>query len=283
MRFVRLIAAATVALVVAVAAGTLLAFAASTLRTTDAKARMSMCEGARIRIDRAAPPLGVKPLLVKIVDSDNRLVWVRHRVVGAPQRAWRFRARKAGSYRVVFHHLSESRILDLQVVPCARVVAIRENDRGRALFRIRNMRPGQTNKRCIRVTYSGKRPARIRLYGTTTGRGLDHYLDVVVTRGWARREEFPSCRTFVPDGQDYLGRGPGVVFVGTLTSLPDSWASAQDDATPGSRRAWVRGQSHVYRIAVTLPRRVGNEAQGITARQQFVWEARPVPAPSALS
>jgi hypothetical protein len=276
VRLLRLIAAASVGLLVVVAAGALIAVAASKLRAPDSKARMSLCQGARIRIDRAAPALGIRPLLVKIVDKNNRLLWVRRRTLGSPQRAWMFRARRAGSYRVVFHHLYQSRILDLLAVPCAKKVAIRENDNGRAMFRIANMRPGQTNKRCIRVAYAGTLPARVRLYGTTTGELADH-LDVVVTRGWSRRDEFPSCRTFVPDRRNYMGRGRGVVFVGTLASLPDDWASATDDATTGSQRVWLRGQSHVYRVAVTLPRRVGNDVQGLTAQQRFVWEARPLP------
>jgi hypothetical protein len=276
MRALRVTAAVAIGLLFAAAAGTLIALAASQLRAPENKARMSMCQGARIRIDRAAVPLGMKPLLVKIVDKDNRLLWIRRRAPGAPQKDWMFRARKAGPYRVVFHPDSQTRILDLLAVPCAKPVAIRENDRGRAMFRVTNMKPGQTKKRCIRVTYSGTRPARVRLYGATSGRGLDRYLDVVVTRGWARRDEFPSCRTFVPDRRNYAGLGRGVVFVGTLEGLPDRWSSAFDDATLGSQRPWLRGQTHVYRIAVTLPRRIGNEAQGINARQRFVWEARPL-------
>ena len=277
MRALRVSVAVLAGLLVAAVAGTLLALAAATLRAPESRARMSMCAGARIRIDRAAPSLDVKPLLVKIVDRNNRLVWVRRRAIGALQKPWTFRARRAGPYRVIFHHLSQSRILDLLALPCARPVAIRENDRGRAMFRIENMRPGETRKRCIRVTYSGTRPVRVRLYGTTRGHGLDRFLDVVVTRGWARRDEFPSCRTFVPDRRNYVGLGRGIVFVGTLAGLPDDWASAVDDATLGSPRVWLRGQSHVYRIAVTLPRRTGNDAQGINARQRFVWEARPLP------
>lgn len=279
MRAVRVSLAVVAGFAFAAAAGTLIALAASRLRAPDTRARMSMCEGARIRIDRAAPALGIQPLLVKIVDRDNDLLWIRRRALGAPQKAWTFRARRAGPYRVVFHHLSQTRILDLLAVPCGTKVAIQEDDRGRTMFRVGDMRPGQTKKRCIRVTYSGTLAARVRLYGATTGRGLDRYLDLVVTRGWARRDEFPSCRTFVPDRRNYAGLGRGVVFVGTLASLPDDWASAVDDATLGSPRVWLGGQSHVYRFAVTLPRRVGNEAQGIAARQRFVWEARPLPRP----
>ena len=261
MRALRVSVAVVAGFLFAAAAGTLIALAASSLRAPDTRARMSMCQGARIRIDRAAPALGIKPLLVKIVDRDNHLVWIRRRLLGAPQRKWMFRARRAQTYRVVFHHNFQTRILDLLVVPCAKRVAIRENDRGRAMFRLNDMKPGVTKKRCIRVIYAGKVPARVRLYGTTSGRGLDRYLDVVITRGWARRDEFPSCRTFVPDRTNYARLGKGVVFVGTLEGLPDSWASAMDDATSRALRPWLGGQSHVYRIAVTLPKRVGNEAQ----------------------
>jgi hypothetical protein len=128
------------------------------------------------------------------------------------------------------------------------------------------------------VTYSGKAPARVRLYGiTATETALDRHLLVVVTRGWAARDEFPSCSSFVPDRRNYAGLGRGVVFVGTSAGLPHAWASATDDAARGARRVWRRGQSHVYRFSVSLPETVGNDVQGVTAERAFVWEARPLP------
>jgi hypothetical protein len=155
-------------------------------------------------------------------------------------------------------------------------VSIEQNDRGQAMFRLGNMAPGESHVACVRVTYSGTRPARVRLYGTTTGGGLDRDLVVVVTRGWSARDEFPSCRSFVPDRRNYARLGRGVVFVGTLAGLPHAWATGTDDAARGARRAWRRGQSHVYRFSVSLPKTVGNDAQGLTAEQAFVWEARPL-------
>ena len=148
------------------------------------------------------------------------------------------------------------------------------------MFRLENLAPGAADEACVRVTYGGNRPARLRLYGATTGSGLESHLLLTVTRGWAARDEFPSCRSFVPDLRDYVGLGRGVVYVGTLAGFPDSWASAPDDAVNGMRRTWRRGQSHAFKFSVTLPRDAGNAIQGLTAEQSFVWEARPLPKPS---
>ncbi|MGZ8694333.1 MAG: hypothetical protein ACXWYS_02710 [Gaiellaceae bacterium] len=269
--------ATAAALVVAAAAGTLLALAASSLRSTPLRVRMSICTRQWTRVDRSAQLLGIRPLQAEILDPNDRRVWVRRRRVGSPQRPWRFRTWRAGDYQVVFRRGQTSATLDLLVAQCSRRVAIDENDRRQAMFRLTNMTPGTTDTACVRVTYSGTRPAHVRLYGTTTGSGLGRHLLLVVTRGSAPRDEFPSCRTFVPDRRNYVGLGRGVVFVGTLAGLPQGWASALDDATRGSVRVWRRGQSHAYRLAVTLPRTAGNDAQGLTAKQAFVWEARPLP------
>ncbi len=43
--------------------------------------------------------------------------------------------------------------------------------------------PGNTTSACIKVTFDGSLASTVRLYGATTGSGLDQYLDLKVTRG----------------------------------------------------------------------------------------------------
>ena len=143
-----------------------------------------------------------------------------------------------------------------------------------ALFAVRNARPGITKRACVQVTYAGKQPARVRLYGTMAGTGLARYLQLEVVRGWMSRGS-ASCSSFRPDRRNYLGLAPGIVYAGTLAGLPRTFTSAPNDATWHSTRTWRRGASHAYEFVVTLPRTVGNEAQGRTASATFVWEARP--------
>ena len=114
----------------------------------------------------------------------------------------------------------------------------------------------------------------MRLYGTTTGSGLDQYLDLKVTRGTYNPSTpaFKSCTNFQADGTDYLGAGNGVIYTGTLQAYPDDYASGLVDPTSGAPESWSSGEVHVYRFDMTLQSNFA--AQGKNATQTFRWEAR---------
>ena len=120
----------------------------------------------------------------------------------------------------------------------------------------------------------GSIPSTVRLHGTTTGTGLDAYLDLKVTRGSysPSTPAFKSCANFQPDATNYIGAGNGVIYNGTLQGFPDDYASGLVDPLSGSPESWTTGESHVYRLDVTLQSNFG--AQGKTAAQVFRWEAR---------
>src|SRR5687768_9296799 len=65
----------------------------------------------------------------------------------------------------------------------AGTVALTDNDSGTAMFSMSNAKPGATDSGCITVTSTGTLPSLVKLYGTTTGTGLDAFLTLVVTRG----------------------------------------------------------------------------------------------------
>ncbi|MFN2471061.1 MAG: hypothetical protein ABR583_08750 [Gaiellaceae bacterium] len=259
----------------ATAAGPLLALAASSFRGQPARPRTSVCVGTWFRVERSARPLGIQPLRVQIFDPAGRLVWQRRRRVGAPQKRWSFRAQRLGLHRIVYRRGSQSVPLEVLATRCSRELRLQLNDRGRALFALRNLGPGDTGQACVTVTYTGNRPVRLRMYGTAGRTGLDRHLQLTVVRGWTSQRTSRSCRAFRPDRRSYLGLGRGIVYTGTLEAFPDSFAEAPDDATWHATRIWRRGTSRAFRLVVTLPREVGNEAQGLTATQAFVWEARP--------
>ena len=274
MRLVRALACVLLGLGAAAACGALLALAATILASKPVRPRTSLCAGSKLRVDRSAVPLGIRPLRAEIFAPGGRLVWKRARPAGAPQKPWPFRPAKPGLYRIVYRRGSESAVLETLVVRCTAPLRISLNDRGRKLFTIENARPGMTKSACVRVTYTGNRPARVRLHGRSEGTGLARYLMLDVVRGWTSLDDFDSCRSFRPDRMNYLGLGRGVVYAGTLAGLPRDFASAPNDATWHNTRTWRRGATHAYRLVITLPRSVGNEAQGLTAEEAFVWEAR---------
>lgn len=154
-------------------------------------------------------------------------------------------------------------------------VSISDSDGGAsAMFSLTGMQPGSTDSGCIKVTYNGSLSARVRLYGSTGGSGLDQYLDLKVTRGVNNPSDpaFDGCANFQADGTDYIAKGNGVIYDGTLRNFSDDYATGLQDPTSGSPESWANGESHVYRFAVTLQSNVLAESKDAT--QAFTWEAR---------
>jgi hypothetical protein len=173
----------------------------------------------------------------------------------------------------------------------AGTVALCDNDAtpqdcvaGTPMFTMPNMAPGSTGTGCIKVTYTGSLTSTVRLYGATTGTGLDPYLDLKVTRGTYTSPEpgFDSCTNFSADSTNHIGAGAGVIFNGTLQGFPDDYSGGLADPSncgspPCAAEEWTNlPESRVYRFDVTLQSTAPNTAQGKTATQTFAWEARNV-------
>ena len=153
-------------------------------------------------------------------------------------------------------------------------VKLSDNGDATSLMTMSGAVPGDTTNACIRVTYDGSLASTVRLYGTTTGSGLDQYLDLKVTRGVYNPSEpaFKSCTNFQADGTNYIGAGNGVIYNGTLQGFPDNYAAGLVDPLSGSPESWTTGEVHVYRFDVTLQQDFA--AQTLDAAQTFSWEAR---------
>ena len=153
-------------------------------------------------------------------------------------------------------------------------VALTDNDSATALLALAAAVPGATDTGCITVSYTGSLASAVRLYGTTTGTGLDPYLDLKVTRGSfsGAPPAFDSCTNFTPDAISYIGSGSGVIYDGTLQGFPDDYATAPADPPAGGAESWTSGETHVYRLQVTLQDNLA--ARGKSATQIFTWEAR---------
>ena len=149
-------------------------------------------------------------------------------------------------------------------------VSIGDDDSGWAMLSLANAKPGDSDSACIVVDYTGSLPASVTLYGSTGGTGLAQYLDLTVTRG-TKSSAFDACGDFNPDGTDYIGSGPGVIYSGTLQGYPDGYGAGITDA-PGASATWTNGEAHAYRFVVTVQN--DGAAQGLDASQVFTWEAR---------
>jgi hypothetical protein len=154
----------------------------------------------------------------------------------------------------------------------AGTVALTDNDAGTAMLVMTNAKPGDTDTSCIQVTSTGTLPSLVKLYGTTTGTGLDAYLNLVVTRGTGAAA-FDDCTGFTADATNYAGLGAGVLYNGTLTGYADTYAAGlADPRTATIPEAWTTGEAHTYKLQLTVAD--NNAAQTLNVTQAFTWEAR---------
>lgn len=141
-------------------------------------------------------------------------------------------------------------------------VKLADNDAGTAALTLADARPGDSVTGCVDVTYTGTAPAGVRLYGTTGGTGLDAFLTLTVTRGTiGGTPAAGSCTGFAADSG-------GVVYSGTLAAFPDATGTAVTDTV-----AWTAGTRRAYMLTLTLPAGADAAAQGLTATQDFTWQA----------
>lgn len=153
----------------------------------------------------------------------------------------------------------------------AGTVALTDDDSGGTVVSLSNADAGATATGCIEVHYTGSLPAEIRLRALVSG-AVANDLDLRVTRGTGA-SGFPGCGSFSPDATDYLGKGAGVVYDGTLGAFPASWTSGTLDPPGATQETWTQGEKHAYRIRVSVPS--GGGAQGkAPATATFTWEAR---------
>ena len=151
-------------------------------------------------------------------------------------------------------------------------VVIGDNDVGGAMLSLSNAKRGDSASGCIKVTYSGSIPARVRMWATTTGT-LASYLDIRVRRG-TTTNTFPNCTPFTDDGTNHIGQGNGVIYNGALSSFPAS-GSPLTDPTSGSPETWTNGEERFYEITVTLQSGAAAAGQATSATAELFWEAQP--------
>lgn len=247
----------------------------------------ALCVGNVISVGAQAKSSAKVKVKVRVARPDGSLALSAKKKVGKKLKSWSVVAQQPGTYRTTYRSKPKKWTFLTEVSVCGGgggggtgggggggtpgTVDINDNDAGAAMFAMPNLAPGATQSSCITATYAGSLPGTVRLYGTTSGTGLASYLRLTVTRGTSGA--FGSCSGFTPDPTNYTGAGPGVIFDGTLAGWPDDYTSGLVDPTAVPEQ-WTAGESHTYRFEVLLPADVTNTAQGLTAGQIFVWEAR---------
>lgn len=148
-------------------------------------------------------------------------------------------------------------------------VALSDNDGGSPLLSLTGATNGSTVTSCTKVSASGTVPADVRIYGTVGGTGLASYLTLTITRGTiAGTPAAKSCTNFVADTTNYLSKGAGVIYSGSLSGFPTTASTAIVDPLSTSAATWNGGDAHAYKVTVTM-----NSASGAgkTATADFTW------------
>jgi hypothetical protein len=150
----------------------------------------------------------------------------------------------------------------------AGTVTMTDNDSSAAMFTFTNQKPGVAEDGCIKVNYTGSVSASaVKLYGTVSGT-MAPYLTVTVTRGTDSTPAFDNCGGFVADATNYNGLGAGVLFSGTLSSFPTTYAAGlADPLSP-----WTNVSTASYKLTVQVVDT--NAVQGLSSGATFTWEAR---------
>jgi hypothetical protein len=145
----------------------------------------------------------------------------------------------------------------------AGTVTVGDNDSDAAAYDVSNGKPGSTDERCIKVTYSGSLSSTLTLYrsGFTGGTGLDDYVDLAITKGTGDQAD---CTDFA---------GSTSVYAGELDAFPASFGSGLSLTNGAGNAAWNQNDAVTYRVSATL--QDDNNAQGLSAgTHSFTWEAR---------
>jgi hypothetical protein len=145
----------------------------------------------------------------------------------------------------------------------AGTVTIGDNDSNAAAYDVSNAKPGATDERCIKVTYTGSLTSTVTLYRSafSGGTGLDEYIDLSITKGTG--DQF-NCGDF---------SGSASVYSGELKDLPATFGSGLALTNYGGSATWSQNDAVTYRIRATL--QDDGAAEGLTAgTHSFNWEAR---------
>ena len=147
----------------------------------------------------------------------------------------------------------------------AGTVVLSDDDALAVMFNVTNMKPGDTNTKCIKVDYNGSLAADVKVYGAVAGTGLATHLTATVEVGSGGT--FASCTGWVANATP-------VSFTGTLAAFGTTHSNFTNGL--GGFAGAVATNTRTYRVTVALPSGAVNAAQGLTASATFTGEAQSI-------
>lgn len=233
----------------------------------------SICTGGTIKLGvrkRASP----SKYRVEVRNPSGTLIFSRRGKATRKLRTWRVRLSAEGRHRITYKTYRKTNRYTTDAVICTDESKVRLSidDAALASLDLENAAPGDRTEACVRVSYAGTLPAQVRMYGSTSGTGLDPYLLMTVTRGILPPGEGGSCEGFASDPEDHAGLGPGIIYQGQLSAFPSEWSSGVTDPSAAAPEVWSDGEERAYRVEIEL--QDDQAAQGLVAGHTFLWEAR---------
>lgn len=150
-------------------------------------------------------------------------------------------------------------------------IALTDDDAGSARFQVTNMRPGQSETKCIKVTANTTSPGTVKAYivnPVTSPSGLENYVKISVSTGDGG--SFADCTGFVA----HTGAGNPVVTGASLAqlALANSYANGV-----GGWSVDAGNQSRTYQITWTfdttgLTQTQVDQFQGTRTGIDLQWE-----------
>ncbi len=144
-------------------------------------------------------------------------------------------------------------------------VVLADDDTGSVMFSATNLGPGDTDTKCINVTYTGTLAGAVKFYlGTPTGT-LGQYIDFTVEQGsGATGGNTLSCTGFV--SATTLSSGGDTLD--TFAAAHSSFATGVSSWSPTG----AASETKSYRITYTLQN--SSSVMGLSASAMFTWEAQ---------
>lgn len=265
-------------LAIALSASGLVIASAASFPARIVKPLNSICLGSGVQVGIRGKTATPRKFRIQVLNAANQTVWSKAGRTRLKWKRYTVIPTSLGAHKVIYKVGKAKRTYASSVLDCAGTLpvpppvdpgplALTDSAAGTAALYLEKAKPGTVEQSCLLVTFSGAVPVSLRMYGHTSGSGLDPYIDLTVTRGTLPSLTVGSCSGFVPDGTNYVGAGPGVLYQGTLAAFPDEYAAALVDP-----ESWTDGERHAYKLRVSV--RDHNDAQGRNATQSFVWEAR---------
>jgi len=148
-------------------------------------------------------------------------------------------------------------------------ITLTDNDSDGAMFNVTNIKPGQSDTRCITVTAGGSLAAAIKLYGTgfTQSNALASSINLVITKGTSTGATFSGCGTFTAD------TASPTVFSGPLASF--AAATAYTNGYSTWTTAGGTTENRTFKFAYTMDATAPTTTQNSSAAITFTWESQP--------